>query len=63
MVYKHNQAAEEYTPLWVKLTGGIIAAGAGAAIGVVLSYNMIVWYIQDCEYKESCVVYQLMQKL
>lgn len=63
MVYKLNKDDEIYTPLWVKVLGGMIAAGIGAAIGLVLAYNMIVWYISSCEYNADCAVYQLMQKL
>lgn len=63
MTFKHNQPADEHTPLWVKLVGGFIAAGIGATIGLILSCHMIVWYLHDCEYNQSCVIYQLIEKL
>lgn len=63
MVYKHNTKAEEYTPIWVKLVGGFIAAGIGGIIGLILSWHMLVWYIDSCEYNNDCIAYQLMQKL
>lgn len=50
---------DEYTPLWVKLIGGLIAAGIGGVLGLVIAYHCIIWYIQDCEPNPACVVHHI----
>lgn len=48
---------DDYTPLWVKLIGGFIAASIGGIIGLCLAYHAIIWYINDCEPNPQCVGY------
>jgi len=35
----------EYTPLWVKLIGGLVCVMIGAVIGAIIGLQLITWYV------------------